>query len=142
MAVNVGQRNVPDTPANRQLEVAEKALALAIHTIKICENDKIFDPKYRMSLTDNVIDCAKRIYLDVWNGNNVYVRPDNGRWQERERYQLHAMAQCSEMIGLINLSRRLFHLKGTKVRYWTQLVIDTYGLIRRWHEANKKQYGT
>lgn len=73
MAVNVGQRNVPDTPANRQLEAGQKALDLAIHTIKICGNEKIFDPKYQASLTDDIIDCAKRIYLDVWTGNNVYV---------------------------------------------------------------------
>ena len=142
MAVNVGQRNVPDTPANRQLEAAQKALDLAIHTIKICGNEKIFDPKYQDALTDSIIICAKRIYLDVWNGNNVYVKPDNGRWKERERYQLDAMTQCSELIGLINLARRLFHLKGTKVRYWTQMTIETGAMIRKWHEANAKQYGT
>lgn len=142
MAVNVGQRNVPDTPATRQLEAAQKALDLAIHTIKICGNNNVFDPKYQESLTNDIIDCAKQIYLDVWIGNNIYVRPDNGRWKDRERYQLDALTKCCELIGLINLARRLFHLKGTKVRYWTQLTIDTSAIIRKWHEANAKQYGT
>lgn len=142
MAVNVGQRNVPDTPANRQLEAGQRALDLAIHTIKICGNEKIFDPKYQASLTDDIIDCAKRIYLDVWTGNNVYVTEKNGRFKDREKYQLDAIMQCSRMIGLINLARRLFHLKGTKVRYWTQMTIDTSAMIRKWHEANAKQYGT
>lgn len=142
MAVNVGQRNVADTPANRQLEAAAKALELAIHTIKICTNINVFDPKYQRALTDSIIACAKRIYLDVWKGNNVYVRPDNGRWPDRERYQLDALSQCTELIGLINLARRLFHLRGKKVRYWTQMTIETSALIRRWHEANAKQYGT
>lgn len=41
MAVNVGQRNVPDTPANRQLEACQKAMDLAIHTIQICKNKNI-----------------------------------------------------------------------------------------------------
>ena len=141
MAVNVGQRNVPDTPANRQLEAAQKSLDLAIHTIKICSNDQIFDTKYQTALIDNIIICAKRIYLDVWNGNNVYVTPENGRWKDRERFQLDAMKQCSELIGLINLARRLFHLKGSKVRYWTQMTIETSVMIRKWHEANVKQYG-
>lgn len=142
MAVNVGQRNVSDTPANRQLEAAQKALDLALHTIKICDNDNVFDPKYRASLTNDIIECAKQIYLDVWIGNNIYVKQGNGRWKNREKYQLEAIAKCNELIGLINLARRLFHLKGKKVRYWTQMTIDTSAMIRKWHEANAKQYGT
>ena len=42
MAVNVGQRNVPDTPANRQLIACEKAMELCLHTIKICKNKKTY----------------------------------------------------------------------------------------------------
>ena len=38
MAVNVGQRNVVDTPGNRALYACDEARHLAIHTIKICNN--------------------------------------------------------------------------------------------------------
>ena len=141
MSVNVGQRNVPDTPSNRQLGACQKALDLALHTIKICSNENIFDVKYRLSLTDSIIDCAKQIYLDVWTGNNIYVQPDNGRWPERERLQIDAIAKCKELIGLINLARRLFHLKGQKVNYWIKMTVETYEMISKWHEANRKQYG-
>ena len=54
MAVNVGQRNVPDTPANRQLEACQKAMDLAIHTIQICKNKNIFVEEYQDALTN---DC-------------------------------------------------------------------------------------
>ena len=140
MAVNVGQRNVPDTPANRQLEAAEKALDLALHTIKICKNKKIFLEEYQDALTNDIIRCAKDIYTYTWNANNVYVRPDNGRWRERERLQMAAISKCNELLALINIARRLFHLKGNKVRYWSQLTIDTRQMIHKWHEANAKQY--
>ena len=142
MAVNVGQRNVPDTQANRQLEACEKAMNLALHTIKICSNKKIFTVEYQEALTNDIIRCAKDIYIYAWNGNNIYVRPDNGRWKDRERYQLAAIAKCNEMLALINIARRLFHLKGKKVRYWTRLTIDARMMIRKWHEAGVKQYGT
>lgn len=33
MAVNVGQRNVPDTPQNQQLQACAKAKELALHTL-------------------------------------------------------------------------------------------------------------
>lgn len=140
MAVNVGQRNVPDTPANRQLEACQKAMELALHTIKICNNKNIFSAEYQEALTNDIIKCAKDIYVYAWNGNNVYVQPGNGRWKEREKLQLVAISKCNELLALINIARRLFHLKGNKVKYWSQMTIDTRGMIRKWHEANAKQY--
>ena len=142
MAVNVGQRNVPDTHGNRQLNACEKAMELAIHTIKICSNKKIFSVEYQEAVTNEIIKCAKDIYIYAWNGNNIYVRPDNGRWKDRERLQLASISKCNELLALINIARRLFHLKGSKVNYWTRLTTDTRALLRKWHEAGVKQYGT
>ena len=141
MAVNVGQRNVPDTPANRQLEACQKAMELALHTIKICNNKNIFTVEYQDALTNDIIRCAKDIYVFAWNGNNVYVTKDNGRWEQREKLQLLAISKCNELLALINIARRLFHLKGSKVKYWSQMTLDTRMILRKWHEANAKQYG-
>lgn len=141
MAVNVGQRNVPDTPQNRQLDACQSAMDLALHTIKICNNKKIFKAEYQEALTNDIIRCAKDIYIFAWNGNNVYVQPDNGRWPERERLQLMAISKCNELLALINVARRLFHLKGGKVKYWSQLTITTRTILKKWHESNVKQYG-
>lgn len=142
MAVNVGQRNVPDTPANRQLEACQKAMDLALHTIKICNNKNIFKVEYQEALTNDIIKCAKDIYVFSWNGNNVYVTKNNGRWEQREKLQLASISKCNELLALINIARRLFHLKGSKVKYWSQMTIDTRAMLRKWHEANAKQYGT
>ena len=46
MSVNAGMRNVPDTPSNRQCNAVESALALCLHTIKICSNRNIFTVEY------------------------------------------------------------------------------------------------
>ncbi len=142
MAVNVGQRNVPDTPANRQLEACQKAMELALHTIRVCKNKNIFTEEYQETLTNDIIATAKDIYVDAWEANNIYVRKDNGRWKERERLQLMAIRKCNRLLAMINLARRLFHLKGNKVIYWSQMTIDTRQMLYRWHEANAKQYGT
>ena len=142
MAVNVGQRNVPDSANNRQLEACIKAMDLAIHTIKICSNKNIFKVEFQNALTDDIIKCAKDIYMLTWDANNTYVRiGDKLAWRNREIRQLGAITKCNELIALINIARRLFHLKGNKVKYWSQLTLDTRGLIRRWHEANAKQFG-
>ena len=117
-------------------------MQLAIHTIKICSNKKVFTIEYQQALTDDIIKCAKDIYVFAWNGNNVYVRKDNGRWKDRERLQLASISKCNELLALINIATRLFHLKGNKVRYWTRLTVDTRNLLRKWHESGVKQYGT
>lgn len=141
MSVNVGQRNVPDTPGNNQLDACTKAMEVAVHTIKLCSNKNIFTEKYQEALTSDIIKCAKDIYIYAWTGNNIYVRRGDGSWPEREKYQRAAIAKCNELLALINIARRLFHLKGKKVRYWSSLTIEARKLIQKWREANAKQYG-
>ena len=117
-------------------------MELALHTIKICNNKKIFAAEYQEALTNDIICCAKDIYINAWNANNIYVKKDNGSWQSREKLQKIAILKCNELLALINIARRLFHLKGNKVKYWSQMTLDTRGLIRKWMESNAKQYGT
>lgn len=117
-------------------------MELSLHTIKICRNKKIFKEEYQDALTNDIIRTAKDIYIDAWTGNNIYVTQENGRWKERRAYQLKAITNCNNLLALINIARRLFHLRGNKVRYWSQMVIATRGLIHKWYEANAKQYGT
>ena len=64
MAVKVGERNVPDTPQNRQLDAVWYARELALYTIKICQNKNIFIPEYQSSLTDD-IDSKGYLYKFV-----------------------------------------------------------------------------
>ena len=141
MSVNVGQRNVPDTPSNRQLEACQAAMDLAVHTIKITSNTNIFKVEYQGAVTNEVISTAKTVYTSAWSANNVYVskvKPD--RWPEREKLQYEAINKCNELLALINIARRVFHLKSTKVNYWSQLALNARRLITKWHEANAEQY--
>ena len=141
MAVNVGQRNVPDTPQNRQLDACQKAKELALHTIKICKNKNIFTEEYQEALTNDIIRCSKDIFLVAMRGNRVYVRKGNGKWEERVKYQWMAIDKCNDMLGYIDLARTLFHLRGGKVRYWSQLVLETRALLSKWKEATIKEHG-
>lgn len=69
MSVVVGQRNVPDTPANQMFYAVDKARALSVYTIRICANPKIFDDKYK--------DITAR------HGKRRLKRQDNPREDER-----------------------------------------------------------
>ena len=77
MSVKAGERNVPDTPQNRQLNAVWYARELALYTIKICDNENVFLPKHRQSLTDDIVRTATAIYLNSWTANNIRVTEKN-----------------------------------------------------------------
>lgn len=139
MSVNVGQRNVPDTPQNRQLNACWKARGVALHTIKICTNKNIFLPEYQSALTNDLIQTAKNIYKNVWKANNIRVT-QSVHWKYGSRLQMEAILDCNDLLASIGLARALFHLKGKKVEYWSQMVIEARVLIAKWHESDKKRY--
>lgn len=58
MAVKAGERNVSDTPQNRQLNAAWYAMELAVYTLDICKNKNIFLPEYQTFLTDKIVQTA------------------------------------------------------------------------------------
>ena len=72
MAVKAGERNVPDTPQNRQLNAVWYARELAVYTIQICKNKKVFLPEYQSALTDDIIRTAKDIYINYGSGEANY----------------------------------------------------------------------
>lgn len=125
MAVKVGERNVPDTPQNRQLDAAWEARELALYTIKICNNKNIFLPEYQSALTDDIIRTAKDIYINVWTANNIRVDGHKELWNWRNRLQRQATMECNNLLALIGLARPLFHLKGKKVKYWSEKTLKT-----------------
>ena len=117
----------------------DKARELATHTIVICSNEKIFEPKYS-KITQKIIDVSLSIYENAWTANNVLVKNADD-WMSRRKFQLIAAAKCNSLLALIQLSKRLYHLRSKKVKYWSKLAIETRGLIRKWHEADQERYG-
>ncbi len=139
MAVNVGQRNVPDTPQNRQLDACWKARELSVYTIKICNNKNIFLPEYQSALTDDIIRTAKDIFVFTWSANNIRVT-DGSDWSMRNKYQKEAVLQCNNLLALISIARVLFHLKGKRVKYWSGMVLETRNYINKWRESDHKRF--
>lgn len=83
MAVAEGERS------QSKLEVIVRALDLATYTIRITNNQKIFLPEYRSSLTDDIIRTAKDIYIDAWTANNILVKSADD-WKMRKALQERA----------------------------------------------------
>lgn len=122
-----------------KLEVIEKALDLAEYTITITANSKVFLPEYRRSLTDDINRIALDIYVDAWTANNIMVK--NGEnYMERRHLQEKAARNCNNLLALMQLAQKVFHLKLKRIKYWGEKTINVRGLLRAWKESDYKRY--
>lgn len=142
MAVKAGERNVPDTPQNRQLDAAWYARELAVYTLKICANKNVFLQEHESAVTEKIRELAIGIYMDVQDANNIRVegRQREQLWAEREKLQRRAIRKCKKLMAMIGLARGLFHLKGKRVNYWSEQVKTARDYIAKWWQGDCKRY--
>lgn len=144
MAVKAGERNVPDTPQNRQLNAAWYAMELAVYTLDICKNKNTFLPEYQTFLTDKIVQAALDIYINTWTANNIRVTEERKKelWSWRSKLQYQAILDCNNLLAYIGLARRVFHLREKRVEYWSGKAIEARNYIKKWRESDKQRYGT
>lgn len=138
MSVNAGMRRVPDTPANRQCNAVESAMALCLHTIKICANRNIFTVEY-IDIVSMAVNLSLEIYIDSNTANNIRVT-DEKSCSERLELERNALHLCNSLMGVIEISQRLFHLRMKKKEYWVRLALNAKELINRWYHSDKERY--
>lgn len=136
MAVPKGQQS------ESKLLVNELARDLAVYTIRITSNPKVFLPQFQTAVTNEIIRCAINIHKCAWTANNVVVRGQYGRekYTMRRKYQEMAAAECNNLLSLIDIAKPLFHLDAKRCRYWGGLTVEVRNKIRGWTESDAKRY--
>lgn len=136
MSVPVNERS------HGKLEAYTKAYELAVHTLRITKNKKIFTVEFQEELTDRIIEAALDIYLLVGSANDMQVRTkdDERNYKERLAMQRKALKRCGELNKLIILAKPIFHLTSKRVKYWAGLTQDTRSLIKAWSDSDKKRF--
>lgn len=79
MSVNESERG------KGKFDVLIKANDLAVYTIRITKNPKIFLPEYQTALTNDIIHTAKEIFTKAWTANNIRVGDEPRNWLERKK---------------------------------------------------------
>lgn len=133
MSVPKGQQS------DGKLLVNELARDLAVYTIRITSNPKVFFPQYQTAITNEIIRCATNIHTHAWTANNVMVR-NKEQYSMRRKYQELAALECNNLISLIDIAKPLFHLDTKRCRYWGGLTIEVRNKIRGWMESDAKRY--
>ena len=140
MSVPEGKRG------KRKLEVFTKANELANYTIKICNNKKVFLPEYQSAMTDDIIRTAKDIFMNAWSANGIRVTDNQGnvnqkKYAERRNLQEISIRKCNDLLALMQMAQRLFHLKTKRIKYWGSRTIEVRELLIKWKDADTKRYG-
>lgn len=133
MSVPVNQRG------HGKLEACTKARELAVYTLQITKNKKVFAEEYQDAVTDKIIGSALEIHMLAWSANNVLVNSEEDL-HTRTMLQEQACIQCNVLLSLIDLAKPLFHLDTRRVMYWGQKVVDVRNLIRAWRTSDIKRY--
>lgn len=135
MSVPAGQRK------ENRLEVIMQARALAAYTLKITSNQNVFIPDYDEAVKSKIQDSALTIFLNLMDANNIRVDDNVGKWKERDKLQKDAATACNTLLNLIYLAQTVYHLRASRIKYWSELVLLVRGLIRKWNHSDCTRYG-
>ena len=133
MSVNAGDR------INGKFEVITKSRKLASYTIRICCNEHWFPQQFRNAITDRIVNIATDIFVKCWTANNTRIDDNPDKAQRRSSLQLEAHDSCNELLALVQIAQEVFHLRTNRMKYWGNLIIETRGLIKSWHEKDRKR---
>ena len=84
------------------MQVHIKARELAVYTIRITKNEKVFVPEYFNTVTSQIISAALDIHLCLWEANNIRVESVEEK-DTRRKYQQIAVAKCNRLLALIDM---------------------------------------
>lgn len=135
MSVPAGQRK------ENRLEVVMQARALAAYTLKITSNQNVFIPDYDEAVKSKIQDSALTIFLNLMDANNIRVDDNAERWKERDKLQKDAATACNTLLNLIYLAQTVYHLRASRIKYWSESVLSVRGLIRKWNHSDCTRYG-
>lgn len=125
--------------AEGKLLVNELARDLAVYTLRITRNTKVFDEKYQSAITNEILHSAIVIHKYAFSANNITVK-SHQQYADRRHFQELAAVECNNLLSLIDLAKPLFHLSAKRCRYWGNLVIEVRNKIRAWIESDAKRY--
>lgn len=129
-------------PASRRgksrMEIFAKANELCAYTVEITANAKTFDPAYS-ALTSRIVDASVAIGQYLWSANNIKVvtRDD---LDERRALQRKARVKCNEMVFLIGVAKKVFHLRSKRVHHWAELVRSVMAMASAWSESDARRF--
>ena len=125
--------------------VLDTALKLSTYVCNILTNEKIFIPRYQ-KLIDKIMSESCMIYHNCRVANKIDMRnSDDELYFERAKLRVklegEAIRMCEELLTDIMISEKVFHLRASRVKWWTKLTVEAKNSIDTWHKSELRRYG-
>ena len=111
---------------------------LAVYTIRITANEKVFLPEYKTPLTNEITRLAISIHTLCWSARNLGGN-DPEACTKRTGLLDDAILACNNLLSLIDIAKPLYHLDTSRVKYWASKTIETRTLIILWRDSGAKR---
>lgn len=135
MSVPSGKRK------DSKMEVVVKGRELAAYTLKITSNQNVFISDYDICVKSKIQNTAMDIFLNIMDANNIKVDDSPENWKQRNKLQKQAANSCNTLLNLIFLSQTVYHLRASRIKYWSEMTIYVRNLIRKWNHSDATRYG-
>ena len=122
-----------------KFDVLTKALKLAVHTVNITDNKKVFVPEHE-KLTSEIVYFATDIYHKARVANEIKFLQGKDLLEERRKLQNEAIKECTQFISKIYIAKHVFHLRSTSVSHWVDMVEEVKKLLKGWMESDAKRF--
>lgn len=123
-----------------KLEVQTRAKALALYTVSICGNEKLFPKRDRWAVTNRIVSVALTIMEEVDAANDIFVS-ERSDYILRRRSQTIALSGTAKMLGLMELAYAKYGIPGERMEYWTGLVLGVRDLVKKWRKSDRDRFG-
>ena len=134
MSVNTWNRTV-----DRKLETLTKAIELAAHTIKCCDNDDIFPKRHRLSVNADLIKEAKLVVklINRANTKDLYKDFDSRLGLQNQALDTIADLEMDLQISYLALKP---NITEKKLDNWLRLIDETRTLLKKLIKVNVEEY--
>ena len=125
------------------LEVLTLARNLAIHTIRLCKNDKLFPKAQRWILTQRIAHEAIESMTCIRRANATLLAAGptiEVDYAYRRAQQVEAHAHIGALLSLIDVAYELNDIDGDRIHYWVGLAKDTDDKLKSWMRSDKLRY--
>lgn len=122
-----------------KFETLTVAMELACHTIRICDNDKVFPKRHRLSVTADIIKNVKRIPKIINRANKKDLFKE---YQQRLKLQQNAIDLIDDFEIDIQIAYLALqpNITEQKLDYWLKLLTETRAKLKSWIRADASDY--
>lgn len=140
MAVNVGQRNVPDTLSNRKCYAVFWCNDLCVHTLRIMSNKSVLESPH-IDVAERIRILVMDIFASTFTANKIDIRSEDiTDIHTRSELQNRAVNGLYELLGYIPIASKLFQMRKRKREYWTRLAKEALTFTKAWRESERKKF--